>query len=66
MRKSVNSDDILFDFDDYSKSCSYKVGYDSEFEAIYAAENQESRHRGLKLDRYRCEYCGKWHLTEVS
>lgn len=66
MRRSVNNSDILFDFDNYSKSCSYKVGYESEFDAMYAAERQEARHRMLKLDWYRCEYCGKWHLTEVS
>lgn len=57
---------ILFDVDDWSKSCSYKRRYDTEWDAKYAAERQERLHAGLRLDWYLCGYCGKWHLTEIG
>ena len=73
-RKSVSApkravSDLLGMFEDGNEivlSCTSKKGYDTEWLAKFAADEQEERHPGLMLDWYRCRHCGKWHLTEVK
>lgn len=60
----VEACDTLFDLDDWSRSCSYKKGYRSEWDAKYAADECERRQPRLRLSWYQCRYCGLWHLTE--
>jgi len=45
--------------------CRGKNCYNSEKEAEIVAREQESfdLKRELKVDVYKCAWCGKWHLT---
>lgn len=56
--------DMFVDDGDVERSCRSKNAYDSEYQAKFAADEQMSFHRGLRLSWYRCRYCGKWHLTK--
>ena len=60
-----SSNDILFDADDFSRSCSSKKAYETDWQAKFAADECKSRDPTLMLSWYKCRYCGKWHLTEV-
>ena len=58
----IQQNDILFDFDDFSRSCKDKVKYETEWQAKFAADEQyDIRH--TVLDWYKCKYCNSWHLT---
>lgn len=53
----------LFDEMDRIRTCSLKKAYDSEWHAKYTIDDSMEKF-GIKLNSYRCPYCGKWHLTE--
>lgn len=45
------------------KSCEEKRKYRSEKDALDAASLQMLMHPSLELSVYKCDQCGKWHLT---
>lgn len=53
---------LLFDYLHYQLSCKSKNGYDSEWQAKFAADEQY-KYNGIRLNWYKCSYCNKWHLT---
>jgi len=55
----------LFDDFDYSKTCSTKKKYTTEYHAQFAIDECKSRDPRLKLRSYKCPYCRNFHLTEI-
>lgn len=43
--------------------CTRKRGYGTKAEAKAAARHAERAHH-TKMHRYRCAFCGKWHLAK--
>lgn len=50
-------------------TCERKVGHESEAEAIRALERMRYQlatsgkvSEAFRMRRYRCDFCGKWHL----
>jgi hypothetical protein len=46
-----------------AKSCDEKRKHRSERDALDAASLQMLMHPELDLSVYKCDQCGKWHLT---
>ena len=52
-------------FDKYRihNQCSRKKGFTTSKDANQAIHKVKTK-KGIKLNYYRCEYCGKYHLTK--
>lgn len=58
----LDKSDILFNEADFINSCAAKKKYESEWQAKFTADEQYEKFKVI-LSWYKCEYCGKWHLT---
>jgi hypothetical protein len=45
--------------------CEEKHAYPSERKALDYAKRRMRDNRTLELRAYRCQHCGRWHLTHV-
>ena len=48
------------------RSCERKRRYPDHIAALAFAIHEMERQPGLKLDTYRCRFCGGWHLYRAK
>lgn len=48
------------------RTCFGKRRYPDQVSAFAFAVHEMEANQGLKLDAYRCRYCGGWHLFKAK